>query len=143
MGALLLPPLAARRRHVSLQLCAAAEARYGWAVGELSTLLALVLPPPMPVGVVAPKALPDTAAYYMLTSVAQLVLSFAAPLAWLARREWRARVEFARSQRAAAAVQSLHRQARGWRLGPLQWCMLAAVVWCWGLAIAQLTGPGQ
>lgn len=139
---LLLPPLAARRRRVSLQLCPSAEERYGQAARMLGAGLTLVLPPPMALGVVPATPLPDTAAFYLLTSVAQLVLSFAAPLAWLARREWRARVEFARSQRAALAAASLHRRARSWRLGPIEWGTLAAALWCCGLVIAaKFAGP--
>lgn len=143
MGTLLLPPFAARRRRVSLQLCGTTEARYGHAARLLGAVLTLVLPPPLALGVVAPKPLPDTAAFYFLTSVAQLLFSFAVPLAWLARREWRARVEFARSQRAAATVASLHQRARNWHLGPLEWGAMAAALWCCGLVVAKAAGPSE
>lgn len=122
---------------MSLQLCVASGARYGRAAAWLSTALAMVLPPPMAVWVIAPKPLPDAAAFYLVTSIAQVVCSFVMPLVWLARREWRARVQFARSHRDAAGMASLHRRARQWRLGPVEWGALAAALWCCGLASAR------
>ncbi|PRW57190.1 Peptide-N4-(N-acetyl-beta-glucosaminyl) asparagine amidase A [Chlorella sorokiniana] len=143
VGALLLPPVAARRRRVSLQLCPTADARYNRAVAVLNTALTMVLPPPMAVWVLTPHPLPDAAAFYLITTLMQLLASFALPLLWLARREWRARIQFARGQRDAAAVASLHRQAQQWRLGPIEWTALSAALWCIGLCIARTAAQSR
>lgn len=143
VGALLLPPFAARRRRVSLQLCPTAGARYSRAAAVLNTALTLVLPAPMAVWVLTPQPLPDAASFYLLTTILQLLASFAMPLLWLARREWRARVQFARGQRDAAAAASLHQRARQWRLGPIEWVALTAALWCIGLAVARAAASSR
>ena len=143
VGTLLLPPLAARRRRVSLQLCPTSGARYSQAAGALNAAVTIVLPPPMAVWVLAPQPLPGAAAFYLLTAIMQLLASFVMPLLWLARREWRARIQFARGQRDAAVVASLHRRARQWCLGPVECAASCAALWCIGLAVARAAASSQ
>lgn len=129
--ALLLPPCAARRRSVSLLLCPTAERHYGQAAAMLRTALTCMLPHPGALWVAGTEVPSDTAAYYMLTAMAQLLLSYAAPLACLARREWRARLMLAQ-ERCSPAVQALHRRAEQWQMGPFEWVAAIALLWCLG-----------
>ena len=137
-GMLLLPPFAAQRLRVSLQLCPTAGACYSRVAALLSAALAKLLPPPLAGWIAAVQPLPDAAAYYLLTSMVQVLASFAAPLLWLAVHEWRARLEFARSQRDTAAVASLRRLARQWQLGAIKGGIYAAALGCIALAISRV-----
>lgn len=141
VAALLLPPVAARRWQVSAQLCASAGARYAHAVSSMCSLVACLLPPAMGAAVwQAAQQLPEPAAYLMVSALAQLVLSYAVPVAVLARRELHARCEFAAARGDAAAVAGLLRWRQRWRLTPLEWGLVAATVWCCSLLFATVHG---
>ena len=141
VGALMLPPVAARRLEVSTSLCPSAGARYAHAVSGMCALVACVLPPALGAAVWdVTLQLPDAAAYHMLSGLAQLLLSFAAPLAVLASREHRARLEFAAARRHGAAVAGLARWRQRWRLSAFEWSLLAAWLWCLSLYAAKFYG---
>lgn len=137
VGALMLPPVAARRLAVSSQLCSTAPARYAHAVRRVCFVVAHMLPPALGAGVSEVAArLPEPVAYHMLSGLAQLLLSFVAPLMVLARSEHRARLEFAAAHGDRAAVAGLVQWRERWQLSPLEWCLLTAAVLCLSLFAA-------
>lgn len=128
VGALLLPPVAARRLAVSTQLCASAGARYAHAVSSVCRLLAFAMPPMLGADVWdMARQLPEPAAYHLGSTLAQLLCSAAAPLAVLARRELHARLQFAAARGDLAAVAGLQRWRQRWLLSPLQWGLVAVM----------------
>lgn len=141
VAALLLPPCAARRRRVSLQLCPTAEQHYERAAAMLHGALACLLPHPGSLWF-SEGPLLEADPYYVLTAIAQLVFTFVVPLLWLARREWRARMAHAQGH-SQAAVRALQRWEQQWRLGPFEWIAVAALVWCIGLAGPSLATVGR
>lgn len=145
VGALMLPPVAARRLAVSTQLCASAGARYAAAVRLVCSAVGCLLPPVLGAEVQElALRLPESAAVHMVSGLAQLALSFAAPLAVLVRRELRARLEFARARGDAAAVAGLRHRGRSWQLSPIEWSLVGATLWCLSLcAAAALHGPPE